>query len=70
MKITKKRFVARFAGWHRLVVVCDGSTSTFYVDGTSVGSGAASDTDIYTVGNQPLGNTVSVQLEGRGCVLG
>ena len=42
-------------GWHRLVVVCNGTASLFYIDGEEVGTGAPSSTDIYTIGNQPLG---------------
>ena len=37
------------------MVVCDGTASTFYIDGAEVGTGAPSKTDIYTIGNQPLG---------------
>ena len=47
-------------GWHRLSVVCDGSKSTFYVDGTSVGEGKASSTELYAIGN-----TVSVSDDGK-----
>ena len=38
------------------MVVCDGTASIFYINGTEVGRGAPPKTDIYTIGNQPLGN--------------
>ena len=37
------------------MAVCNGTSTSFYIDGEDVGAGAASKTDIYTVGNQPLG---------------
>ena len=43
-------------GWHRLTVVCDGTKSDFYVDSALRGTGLASKTDVYAVGNQPLGH--------------
>lgn len=39
-------------GWHHLVAVASGGTTTFYIDGASVGSIAfVSDTDIRSIGN-------------------
>lgn len=37
------------------MVVCNGTASSFYIDGADAGAGAASKTDIYAIGNQPLG---------------
>lgn len=37
------------------MVVCNGTATSFYIDGEDAGVGAPSKTDIYTIGNQPLG---------------